>query len=123
MKPEAFLPSNDSGLGSASSVPAVPIYTGPVGPQRLLPPKSALSLTQMIEEIDRFLYNNRQAPRAQRLELMERRHQLKLQQEAAELQANPAAAEDLRLIAERLAWKAQSGFSPLPLPASSEDAR
>lgn len=94
---------------------------GPVAGARRPAPKAVLSLAQQIEALDRFLRDNRNAPRAQRLEYIELRHQLKLQQEAAELKANPTAAEELRLIAERLARKAQSGFAgpPTTTPPSS----
>lgn len=113
MKPEAFLPSNSPGPSSASTVPATPKATGPVAGARPAP-KAGLSLAQRIERLDKFLRDNRSAPRAQRLEFIELRHKLKLEQEAAEQQANPVVEVDLRRASERLARKAQSGFAGPP---------
>jgi hypothetical protein len=109
MDPKAFLPSNTPWSDAASVVPPTPTNAGPVAGGRRSAPK-APSLAQRIQAIDRFLYDNRDAPREQRLALIKQRRQYQLELEAAELQANPVAAEDLRLIAERLARKAQSGF-------------
>jgi hypothetical protein len=118
MKPEAFLPSNSPGLGSASVVPVTPpASVEPVAGARPPAPRTALSPAQFYEWAGRFLRDNRTAPRPYRLELINWRHQYQQQQEAAELRANPAAEENLRRIAERLARKAQSGFSPSPPPS------
>jgi hypothetical protein len=113
MKTEAFLPSNSLGPGSASAVPATPADGGGVAGTRHPAPK-VLSSAEYDKWAGEYLRNNRNAPRAYRLELINWRHQYQLQLEAAELKANPAAAADLRLVAERLARKAQSGFSGPP---------
>jgi hypothetical protein len=76
----------------------------------LFPTGPTTDATQLLEWVNRYLYDHRNAPREVRLALINWRHQCQLRLEAAELQANPAAAEDLRLIAERLVRKAQSGF-------------
>ncbi|UYZ63949.1 hypothetical protein [Hymenobacter weizhouensis] len=113
MKPEAFLPSNSPWPGSAASVPATPVATGAVGGVRHPAPKPVFDPNAVIEWIDNYLRDNRNAPRKQRLELINKRYQIKLQIEAA----NPIDEKELRLIAERLGRKAQSGFSPSsPLP-------
>ncbi|MEL5993464.1 hypothetical protein AAFH49_04535 [Hymenobacter segetis] len=94
-------------------MPATPADGGGVAGTRH-PAMKALSPAEYYKWAGDYLRNNRNAPRAYRLELINWRHQYQLQQEAAELKANPAAAADLRLIAERLARKAQSGFSGPP---------
>ena len=122
MKPEAFLPQNPNQAGPASVVPATPAAAWPTDEKRNVAWPPALSIAQRIEWLNDFLRNNRTAPRAQRLAFINQRHQLKLQLEAAELAANPAAQEDLRRIAERLACKAQSGFSAVEPPSMVEPA-
>ncbi len=114
MKPEAFLPSNTPGPGSASSVPAVPMHAGPAATIRHSAPRAVLSSAQFDEWAAKYLRDNRSAPRAYRSELIEWRHRYQLQQEEAELRANPAAREELRLVAERLGRKAQSSFGGAP---------
>jgi len=70
-----------------------------------------MTLAQFDEWAEEYLRKNRNEPRERRLELIKWRHEYQRQQEAAELKANPAAEEELRLIAARLARKAQSGFA------------
>jgi len=111
MKPEAFLPSNSPGPGSASVVPATPIDMTPIVGVRHPTPKVAPSAAQLYEWSGRYLRDNRNAPREYRLELINWRHNYQLLQEAIELKSNPVAEEELRCIAERLARKAQSGFA------------
>jgi hypothetical protein len=111
MKPEAFLPSNSPRPSSASVVPATPVNVVPVTGTRHVAPKAILSAAQFYEWSGTYLRDNRNAPRAYRLELIDWRHNYQLQQEAAELKANPVAEEELCRIAERLARKAQSGFA------------
>lgn len=123
MKPEAFLPSNSPWPGSAAAIPSTPVALEPVAGVRRPAPKNVLTDAQYDEWAAQYLRDHRAAPREVRLALIEWRHQYQRQQEAAELQANPAAAADLRLIAERLARKAQSGFSPLPFPEEGDDTR
>lgn len=117
MKPEAFLPSNSPWPGSASAIPAAPVASGPVVVPRHSAPKNVPTAAQYDEWAANYLRDHRDAPRQVRLALIEWRHQYQRQQETAELRANPAAEEDLRRIAERLARKAQSGFSPGPPPS------
>lgn len=112
MKPEAFLPSNSPWPSSAASVPATPVAAGTVGGVCHPAPTPVLNPAAVVEWIDTYLRDNRNAPRKQRLELINKRHWIKLQMEAA----NPIDEKELRLIAERLGRKAQSGWSPLPLP-------
>jgi hypothetical protein len=112
MKPEAFLPSDTPRPNSASVVPATPpAKAGTIAGARQPAPKAVLSAAQYYEQLGRYLRDNRNAPREVRLELIKWRYDYQLYQEAAELKANPAAEEELRLIAERLARKAQSGFA------------
>jgi hypothetical protein len=111
MKPEAFLPSNSPRPGSASVVPATPVNVVPVTGTRHAAPKATVSAAQFYEWSGKYLRDNRNAPRADRLELINWRHNYQLHQEAAELKANPVAEEELHRIAERLAHKAQSGFA------------
>lgn len=118
MKPEAFLPSNSPRPGSASVVPATPVDVVPLTGTRNTAPKATLSAAQFYEWSGKYLRDNRNAPRAYRLELINWRHNYQLQQEAAELKVNPVAEKELRHIAARLARKAQSGFaSPNSDPA------
>lgn len=117
MKPEAFLPSNLP--GSASAAPIPPVAPAPATASAAPKPKVALSPAEYDKWAADFLRNNRNAPRAHRLELIKWRHAYQLQQEAAEQQGGTAAAEDLRRAAERLARKAQSGFvGPVNLPSN-----
>jgi hypothetical protein len=111
MKPEAFLPSNSPRPDSALVVPATPVSMVPVTGTRHSAPKAAPSAAQFYEWSGKYLLDNRNAPRAYRLELINWRHNYQLQQETAELRANPVAEEELRRVAERLARKAQSGFA------------
>ena len=112
MKPEAFLPSNSPGLGSAAVVPPTPVDAGPIAGARPAAPKPGPTLAQYYKWAGEVLRDNRNAPREYRLKLINWRHQYQLEQEADRLQRNPAAAEELRVAAERLARKAQSGFAP-----------
>lgn len=121
MKPKAFLPSDSPWPGSAASVPATPVAAGAVGGVRQPALTPVFNPSAIVEWIDTYLRNNRNAPREQRLEFINIRHRIKLQIEAA----NPIDEKELRLIAERLGRKAQSGFSsssPLPTLVVSEPA-
>ncbi|WP_100335762.1 hypothetical protein [Hymenobacter chitinivorans] len=100
-------------------MPATPIVAESVSGARRLVPKASwpkLSPAEFDKWAAAYLRENRTAPRETRLELIKWRHQYQLQQEAAEQKANPIPEEELRLIAERFARKAQSGFSPDKLP-------
>lgn len=117
MKPETHLPSNFLGgraAPAALSVPAVSMNTGDTFVARRLVPKAVRTLAEFDEWARQYLRDNRTGPRAYRLALINWRQQYQRQQEAAELAANPAAAEELRLVAERLGRKAQSGFGGAP---------
>lgn len=114
MEPKAYLPSNTPWANPASVIPPTPADAGPVAGARRLAPKASPTTAQLIEWIDIFLHANPNAPRKQRLDLIKQRHQHQLALEAAELKVNPVAEEELRLIAARLARKAQSGFGGPP---------
>lgn len=123
MDPKAFLPADPSRPGAAAVVPATPqaAWQEP-GPRKPIP-RPTLTPAQFNAWAAKYLREHRNAPREYRLELINWRHQYQQQQEAAELQANPAAAKELQLIAARLARKAQSGFggpSAGPGPAAAQ---
>ena len=68
-------------------------------------------LTSSIEALNELLATHRTAPRDVRLKLINLRHALTVRREADELENDAAARKNLRIVAERLAHKAQSGFS------------
>lgn len=72
-------------------------------------------LTSFIDAVNDFLSTHRAAPRSVRLYLINLRHALTVRREADELDNNPAARKNLSVVAERLARKAQSGFSTFNL--------
>jgi hypothetical protein len=69
-----------------------------------------------IELLDELLRTRQAASRADRLHLINLRHVLIMRREAEELAADPVAKKEVRAAAQHFARKAQSGFSPLPLP-------
>lgn len=81
-----------------------------------LPHASGPLLQAYLNLLDEFLRADPPLTRADRLHLITLRYGLKLRQEAEELAANPALRHDRAIAAARFARKAQSGFSPLPLP-------
>lgn len=66
--------------------------------------------------LDEFLRTDQALTRTDRLHIINLLYVLKLRQEAEATAANPALRQDITIAASRFARKAQSGFSPLPLP-------
>ena len=81
-----------------------------------LPHASGPLLQAYLNLLDEFLRADPPLSRADRLHLITLRYGLKLRQEAEELAANSVLRQDRTIAAARFARKAQSGFSPLPLP-------
>lgn len=108
MKPKAFLPSTTPWSSSTVVVPAPVAAKVFFGVSRVPKHRYALDAEKLVEQLDTYLREHRNAPRALRLEWMNLRHRMKLQLEARD----PIPEAELRLIAERLGRKAQSGIAP-----------
>jgi len=69
-----------------------------------------------IELLDELLRTRQATSRADRLHLINLRHVLLMRRETEELAADASALLAITAAAGQFARKAQSGFSPLPLP-------